>query len=90
MAITVYRTVVFTLFVVLFSLFGTHSRRDDSRKDGGGRHAEIANTGIYEVLAWCVLIPAAFLPFFAMKEVERVFGVEKVRGMFWRGQGDRP
>ena len=52
--------------------------------------AEIANKGIDEVPAGCVLILAACLPFFAMKEVGRVFGVEKVREMFGRGQGDTP
>jgi hypothetical protein len=37
------------------------------------------------LLAWYVLIIAAFLPFFTVKEIERAFGAEKVRGMFFRG-----
>jgi len=46
---------------------------------------EITSKGKYEILAWCVLIIAAFMPFFAVKEIERVFGEEKLRGMFLRG-----
>jgi len=88
--ITLYRTVVFTLFVVLFSFLEHIVGAMIHGKTAADGIAEIANKGIYEVLAWCVLILAAFLPFFAMKEVERVFGVEKVREMFWRGQGDTP
>jgi hypothetical protein len=84
--ITLYRTVVFTIFVVLFFFLEHIVGAMIHGKTAADGLAEIANKGIYEVLAWCVLIVAAFLPFFAMKEVERVFGAEKVRGMFFRGQ----
>jgi hypothetical protein len=88
--ITLYRTVVFSVLVVLFSFAEHIVGAMIHGKTAGDGVGEIANKGIDEVLAWCVLILAAFLPFFAMKEVERVFGAEKVRGVFFRGQGDTP
>ena len=84
--ISLYRTLVFSALVALLS-FAEHivgaMIHGKTVADGIG---EIAEKGIYEVLAKCVLILAAFLPFFAMKEIERVFGVDKVRGMFFRGR----
>jgi len=84
--ITIYRTVMFTLFALLFSFLEHIVGALIHGKPAVDGIAEIANKGIYEMLAWCVLILAAFLPFFAMKEIERVFGTEKVRGMFFQGQ----
>jgi hypothetical protein len=88
--ITLYRTLVFTLFVVLFSFAEHIVGAMIHGKTAADGIAEIADKGIYEVLAWCVLILAAFLPFFAMKEVEHVFGAEKVRGLFFRGHVNEP
>ena len=81
---------MFTLFLVLFSFLQHIVGAMIHGKTATEGIAQIANKGIYEVLAWRVLILAAFLPFFAMEEVERVFGAEKVRGVFFRGQGDTP
>jgi len=80
---TLYRTVVFSLLVVLFS-FAEHiiGAMIHGKRPAEGI-AEIANKGMDEVLAWCVVIFAAFLPFFALKEIERAFGAERVRGMFF-------
>ncbi|HAB19378.1 MAG TPA: hypothetical protein PLX89_03100 [Verrucomicrobiota bacterium] len=85
---TIYRTFVFTLLVVLFS-FGEHivGALIHGRPAADGI-AEIANKGKDEVLAWCVLIFVAFLPFFTVKEIECAFGAEKVRGLFFRGRVD--
>jgi hypothetical protein len=84
--ITFYRTLVFSVFVLLFSL-GEHIAdaliHGKTMSDG---IAEIRNKGLDEILAWYVSIVAALVPFFAMKEIERVFGVEKVRNLFFRGQ----
>jgi hypothetical protein len=88
--ITLYRAVVFTILVLLFSFAEHIVSAMIHGKTAGDGIAEIANKGIYEVLAWCVLILAAFLPFFAMKEIERVFGTEKVRGLFFRGRVHEP
>lgn len=40
------------------------------------------------MLGSCVMIFAAFLPFLALKEIERAFGADKVRGLFFRRRAD--
>jgi len=50
---------------------------------------EITSKGWDFLLARCVLIIVCFLPFFTMKEIERVFGKERIRGMFFCGQAQR-
>ena len=79
----IYRTIVFSGLVVLF-IFGEriveawiHGK---TMADG---IAEITSKGGYFILAWYVLILVVFLPFFSMKEIERVFGEERIRGMFF-------
>lgn len=85
---TIYRTVAFSVFVALFSiaehLIGALIR-GKTFADG---ISEIANQGVYEVLAKCVVVLVAFVPFFSMKEIEREFGAEKIRGMFFRRRVD--
>lgn len=82
---TIYRTIVFSVLVVLFSVLEKvvgvllHGRKASEGI------AELTTTGWQGLLAWYVLIIAAFLPFFTVKEIERVFGEEKIRGMFLRG-----
>ena len=76
---------MFSLFVVVFS-FIEHIVaaliHGQSVLDG---ICEITGKGVYELLAFCVLIIAAFLPFFTVKEIENAFGEAKVRGMFFGG-----
>ncbi len=79
-----YRTVVYSILVVLFSFAEHIIGAKIHGKTAADGIAEIANKGIDEILAWCVVFFAAFLPFFLLKEVERAFGVEKVRGMLFR------
>ena len=82
--VTIYRTVVFSLFVALFSLIEHMVEALIQGKTAADGLEEIASKGWNEILGSCVMIFAAFLPFFAMKEIERVFGAEKVRGLFFR------
>jgi len=49
-----------------------------------GGLAELADKGRYELLAECVVIFGAFVPFFAFKELERVLGRDRLRDLFWR------
>lgn len=86
--ITVYRTVVFCLFVALFSVVEHIVEALIRGETAAAGIAAIANKGRDELLGACVMIFVAFLPFFAMKEIERVFGAEKVRRMFFRGSAD--
>ncbi len=80
---TIYRTLIFSVLVLVFS-FAEHIVgaliHGKTASDG---IAELTSKGWYFILAWFVVIFAAFLPFFTMKEIERAFGAEKVRGMFF-------
>ena len=81
--ITLYQTVAFSLLVVLFSLVEHTVEAMLHGKTALDGIAEIAEQGLDNILAWCVVILAAFIPFFAMKQVEKAFGVERVRRMFF-------
>ena len=48
-----------------------------------GGFEELASKGKYELLAQCLVMFGAFIPFFAFKELERVLGQDKLRGLFW-------
>jgi hypothetical protein len=81
---TLYRTVMFSVWVGMFSLLEGTVR---GLLHGSGLTAgfeEIASKGRYELLSWCVVIFVAFTPFFAFKELERVLGKDKLRGLFLR------
>jgi hypothetical protein len=81
---TLYRTVIFSVWVGMFSLLEGTVR---GLLHGSGLRAgfeEIASKGRYELLSWCVVIFVAFIPFFAFKELERVLGKDTLRGLFWR------
>lgn len=81
---TVYRTIAFSILVLLFSVV--------EHVLGALWHGRPVSEGISELtnadgqgfLAWWLLINVAFLPFFAVKEIEVVFGVDNVRGLFFR------
>jgi hypothetical protein len=82
---TIYRTIVFSLLVVLFSVLEHVAGALFHGKKASEGIAELTTTGWQGLLAWYVLIIVAFLPFFTVKEIERVFGEEKIHGMFFRG-----
>ena len=49
----------------------------------GGFH-DLISEGWYEILANGLVVISAFFPFFAIKELERVLGREKLRALFFR------
>jgi hypothetical protein len=44
---------------------------------------EIAGKGRYELLAWGIVAFVAFVPFFGLKELDRVLGEGRLRALFW-------
>jgi hypothetical protein len=80
---TLYRTVVFSLWVGAFSVVEETVRGLLHRRGLLGGVEEIVTRNWHEVLAECVVTFAAFVPFFAFKEVERVMGEKKFRAVFW-------
>src|SRR5262245_57379294 len=87
---TLYRTVVFSALVGVFSVL---EHTGDALLHGKGLMeglAEVASKGRFELLAQCVVIFGAFVPFFAFKELEGVVGQDKLRGLFWRRSTTEP
>ena len=81
---TFYRAVVFSALVGVFSVL-EHTGRGLLHGEGlTGGLAELASKGWYELLAQCVVIFGAFVPFFAFKELEGVVGKDRLRDLFWR------
>lgn len=81
---TLFRTVVFSAWVAFFGLLERTVRGLVQGKGLAEGLADFASKGRDELLAECVLIFCAFVPFFAYKELERVLGKERLRGLFWR------
>lgn len=81
---TLYRTVVFSALVGVFSVLEHTGRALLHGKGLTEGLGELASKGRYELLAQCVVIFAAFVPFFAFKELEGVVGEERLRDLFWR------
>lgn len=79
-----FRTVMFSLWVALFSVLEETVKGLLHGNGLTGGFEEIASRGWYELLSRCVVIFAAFVPFFSFKELERVMGPEKLRSLFWR------
>jgi len=88
---TLFRTVLFSVWVALFSVLESTVRGLLHGKGLTAGLAELASKGRYELLAKCVVIFCAFVPFFAFKELEGVLGTDKLRALFWsRGVAAAP
>lgn len=80
---TVYKTVVFGVFVIAFTVF-EHAIRGLLQGNGlMGGVAEFFGRGIHELLAGSLALFVALLPFFAIRELGRVYGTEKIRALFF-------
>jgi hypothetical protein len=81
---TLYKTVVFTLFVAVFTLAEHMAKGLWQGKGLAGGIVEYFGNGPHEFLAGCVIIFVAFIPFFAFKEMGRVLGQDKIKALFLR------
>lgn len=81
---TLYKTVVFIVFVALFKLL-EHGLKGLWRGQGFiGGIAEHFAKGSHELIANSLVVFVALVPFFAVKELGRVLGEQKIRGLFFR------
>ncbi|MET1084319.1 MAG: hypothetical protein ABWY12_14915 [Burkholderiales bacterium] len=83
---TLYKTAVFTVLVGVFKVL-EHVIKGVWH--GGGitaGFAELAAKGPHEILANSIVVFVAFIPFFAVKELGRVLGEEKIRVLFFRSR----
>ena len=80
---TLFRTVLFSVYVGVFSVLERTARGLLHGKGLTAGLADLASKGRNELLAECVVIFCAFVPFFAFKELEGVLGKDKLRDLFW-------
>lgn len=81
---TVFRSVLFSFYVLIFSLVEHTLIGLLHGKGWLAGVLEMESKGRYELLAQCVIIFGAFVPFFAFKELEKVLGKDRLRSLFWR------
>jgi len=85
---TLYKTVVFSLFVGVFTLIEHAIKGLWQGKGLTGGLVDFFGKGSHELLAGCLIIFVALIPFFAVKELARVLGEDKIRTLFFRRRAD--
>jgi len=87
---TLYKTLVFTAFVGVFKVI-EHGIRGLLTGEGfmGGLTA-LFDKWSTELLANGLVVFVALIPFFAVKELGRVYGEKEIRTLFFRRGADRP
>lgn len=79
-----YKTLVFALWVIIFKILEYMIRGLLRGRDLTEEFQDLIGRGGYEILANALVVFAAFVPFFAIKELGRVIGREKLRELFFR------
>jgi hypothetical protein len=80
---TLYKTVVFTLFVAVFTVLEHAIKGLWTGTGFMGGITDFIGKG-HELLANSLVVFVAFIPFFGVKELGRVLGHEKIRSLFFR------
>jgi len=86
---TLYKAVVFSLFVGVFTLIEHVIKGLWKGKGLMGGLVDFFGKGSHELLAGCLIIFVALIPFFAVKELARVLGEDKIRTLFFRRRADQ-
>jgi hypothetical protein len=81
---TLYRTLVFAVWIAVFSVLEATVRGLIHGHGWTGGLEEIADKGRYELLAWGIVAFVAFVPFFGLKELDRALGDGRLRALFWK------
>ena len=81
---TVYKAIVFSMFVGIFGVVESTIIGLLHGKGIEGGFEELMSAGRYELLARCMVMFVAFIPFFAFEELERVLGEGKLGKLFFR------
>ena len=85
---TLLKTAVFSVFVAAFTLIEHMLKGLWEGKGAMGGLIDFFGKGPYELLAGCLIIFVALIPFFAVKELGRVLGEDKIRTLFFRKRAD--
>ena len=80
---TLYKTVVFTLFVEAFTVLEHAIKGLFTGTGFMGGVADFSGKGSHELLASGLVVFVAFIPFFAIKELQRVYGKDELRALFF-------
>jgi prepilin signal peptidase PulO-like enzyme (type II secretory pathway) len=80
---TLYKAVVFSLFVIAFTVVEHAVKGLWSGKGFTGGVVELYREQFHELLAGTVVIFVALIPFFGVKELGRVLGEAKIRRLFF-------
>jgi hypothetical protein len=80
---TLYKTFVFTLWVAVFKLLEKTIAGLLFGKGLAQGYEEMLQTGGYELVARCLIVFFAFIPFFAMKELDKVLGQDRMKRLFF-------
>ena len=87
---TLLKTVVFTIFVGAFTLVERVIKGLWNDKGIAEQFNNFLEKGSHELLAGCLVVFVAFIPFFAFRELRRILGEGKLWALFFRrrdGQG---
>jgi hypothetical protein len=87
---TIYKALLFCVFVAVFRVVEYAIKgllHGDAPAKALGEF--VAHKGIDEVLANSLVVLAALIPFFAVKELGRVLGRERVAALFFRNRVER-
>jgi hypothetical protein len=85
---TLFRTIVFSLFVGAFTLIEHMIKGLWMGKGLTGGLIELLGKGHHELLAGCLVTFVAFIPFFAFRELGRVLGEGKMWALFFLRRAD--
>jgi hypothetical protein len=85
---TLYKTVLFTLFVAAFTFLEHTIKGLLAGKGLTGGLVEYFAKGPHEFFAGSLILFVAFFPFFGVKELGRVLGKDKIRDLFFRRRID--
>jgi hypothetical protein len=86
---TVLKTVIFSLFVGAFTLIEHVIKGLWMGKGLTGGLVDLLGKGHHELLAGCLVVFVAFIPFFAFRELGRVLGEGKIRTLFFRRRAEQ-
>jgi hypothetical protein len=86
---TLLKTVVFTIFVGAFTLIEHVIKGLWKGEAFVEQFGNFLGKGYHEVLAGCMVVFVAFIPFFAFRELGRVLGEGKIRTLFFRKRDDQ-
>ncbi|MGD0624607.1 MAG: hypothetical protein ABSB32_07795 [Thermodesulfobacteriota bacterium] len=86
---TLLKTLVFSLFVGIFTIVEHTIKGLWKGKGLTGGLVDFFGKGSHELLAGCLVVFVAFIPFFAFRALGRVLGEGKIRALFFRRRADQ-